>query len=858
MDANEAKHDIETMRAAHRVLKEFRYELKPVIRGYNDRTLYINLSTLEIRVKPVPPEMKRKFVGGKGYDLKLLWDAVSGDTKWDSPENEICIATGPIGGNTNYPGSGKSLVTTISPQTGIPIDSNVGGHFGPYLKFSGFDAMEIQGKADRDVLIFIDGNQGLVQIMEAPLEAVDSHVVAEQLHEMFAASEKEKQHVSVVSAGRGAEHAWIGCLNFSYWDKRRKLPRLKQAGRGGIGTVFRDKKIKAMAIKYSGLSGRSNNPVDLETVQKTGLKLHKEIIELDDKQCHMRTIGTAHLVEIMDDYDLLPTKNFRFGSHPEAKKLASWVWKEMFTQNVPDGCWYGCTMSCAHGIDNFELRTGPYRGQKVLVDGPEYETVGGCGSNPAIFDPKAVVEINFYCDTYGLDTISFGTLTGFVMDCYENGILNQERTGGLELTWGNWQAALEMMHQMARGEGFGLIAGKGIKYMQRYFVEHFGADAQFLQDIGMHGKGLEQSEYQSKESLAQQGGYYLTNKGPQHDEAWLIFMDMVNNQIPTFEKKAEALHYFPMFRTWFGLQGLCKLPWNDVEPADNAKHAEPNKVPEHVQNYVDIYTAITGEPLDKEGLIRQSERVYNFQRVFNLKMGHGRRAEDRPPYRAMGPVTVEEYESRAERYDKALREKQNIDPAGKSTEEKIKLLRRYREAQYESLLDAVYKRRGWSNDGVPTVEHLKRIGMDLPEVIALVQKHLPATPEAAPAKASPPVRPKAAKVQAKKTGGSKKAKRVKGSKPSQKTRAAKKAGPGKKAKPVQKTKPGKRSRPVKKARANRKAFPARKAKLIGKTRPGIEARAAKKTKVSKKAGPARRGGTAKKAGVKKIKGKGKK
>ena len=76
----------------------------------------------------------------------------------------------------------------------------------------------------------------------------------------------------------------------------------------------------------------------------------------------------------------------------------------------------------------------------------------------------------------------------------------------------------------------------------------------------------------SKESLAQQGGYYLTNKGPQHDEAWLIFMDMVNNQIPTFENKAEALHYFPMFRTWFGLQGLCKLPWNDIEPADNAKH----------------------------------------------------------------------------------------------------------------------------------------------------------------------------------------------------------------------------------------------------------------------------------------------
>ena len=191
-----------------------------------------------------------------------------------------------------------------------------------------------------------------------------------------------------------------------------------------------------------------------------------------------------------------------------------------------------------------------------------------------------------------------------------------------------------------------------------------------MKDIALHGKGLEQSEYVGKESLAQQGGYYLTNKGPQHDEAWLIFMDMVNNRIPTFEDKAEALHYFPMFRTWFGLQGLCKLPWNDVEPSDNAKHAEPNKVPEHVHNYYELYTAITGETLDWDGLIRQSERVYNFQRVFNLRQGHGLRQDDYPPYRAMGPVLEDEYLAREERYDKQMKEKIGVDPAGKITSRK--------------------------------------------------------------------------------------------------------------------------------------------------------------------------------------------
>jgi aldehyde:ferredoxin oxidoreductase len=257
--------------------------------------------------------------------------------------------------------------------------------------------------------------------------------------------------------------------------------------------------------------------------------------------------------------------------------------------------------------------------------------------------------------------------------------------------------------------------------MKELFASNGWGDAQFLQDIGMENKGLEYSQYVSKESLAQQGGYAMTNKGPQHDEAWLIFMDMVNNQIPTFEKKAEALHYFPMFRTWFGLQGLCKLPWNDVEPEDNAQTDEPAKVPQHVDNYVTIYRAVTGNmDFDKKELIRQSERVYNFQRTFNIRMGKGLRLHDAQPYRACGPVTEEEYLSRQDRYDKQLLELQNMDPTKMTLQEKMVATRKYRENRYEQLLDAVYKRRGWTPNGVPTIEHLKQLGMDLPEVLEIV------------------------------------------------------------------------------------------------------------------------------------------
>jgi aldehyde:ferredoxin oxidoreductase len=177
-----------------------------------------------------------------------------------------------------------------------------------------------------------------------------------------------------------------------------------------------------------------------------------------------------------------------------------------------------------------------------------------------------------------------------------------------------------------------------------------------------------------------------------------------------------------MFRTWFSLLGLCKLPWNDISPANNRTTDEPAKIPEHVQNYLDLYTGVTGKQIDVKEMIRQSEVVYNFQRVFNLRMGFGTREHDRIPYRAMGPVTVEEYESRAERYDQQLQQFLNIDPSEKSSLEKVQILRNYREDQYQQLVDSVYKRRGWNKQGIPTLETVQRLGIDFVDLVQLIQE----------------------------------------------------------------------------------------------------------------------------------------
>lgn len=241
---------LDEMKAAHRVLARLDYEPGQVDRGYNGRTLYVNLSEMKISENPVSDYMKEFFTGGKGFDLYLMWHSLPmRPVAWDDPLNEICISAGPLGGTPSFSGSGKSLVTGISPTTGSVMDSNVGGHFGPLLKFAGFDALEIQGKADEDVMVLIDGPNNRVTVETCPHEAPNSVDLAEQLHRMYADSPEQLQSISVVSSGQAAEHTLIGCLNFSFWDYKRDLARMKQAGRGGLGTVFRDKRLKALVAK---------------------------------------------------------------------------------------------------------------------------------------------------------------------------------------------------------------------------------------------------------------------------------------------------------------------------------------------------------------------------------------------------------------------------------------------------------------------------------------------------------------------------------------------------------------------------------------------------------------------------------
>ena len=240
--------------------------------------------------------------------------------------------------------------------------------------------------------------------------------------------------------------------------------------------------------------------------------------------------------------------------------------------------------------------------------------------------------------------------------------------------------------------------------------------------FGMETKGLEFSMYISKESLAQQGGYGFALKGPQHDEAWLIGIDQLNKELPTFEKKAEALRWFPLFRTWFNIVGLCKLPWIDVRHPEAANTDEPAKnLPTIEQCYLELVNATLGTDKNIEDLLRDSERCYLLHKLINLRQGFGTREHDSIPLRAMSPVFMNEFQSRKEYYETYLRDTAGIETASKNDEEMLSILQSYRLKQYEKLTDKVYEAKGFDRNSIPLDKTLERLGMNKKEYTEIIE-----------------------------------------------------------------------------------------------------------------------------------------
>jgi aldehyde:ferredoxin oxidoreductase len=704
-----------------KILRQIEYRPAMVVGGYTDRILKVNLDTQEITIEELPPDFKNKYVGGRGYALKLIWDGTTRETRYDSSENILVMASGPLGNEPAFPGTGKFIVGTISPLTDTFIDSNIGGHFGPILKLAGFDAIAVSGISKDDVVILIDSDARIISIAYAPahdIEGDDGSLSFGERLLKYVNGGEYSDSLAAVTAGKGGCNARFGIVNSLFFDVRRKRIRSKQAGRGGTGTVMRYKRLRGIVVRSSLPKANGNNAIDKEGVRQAGSKLKAVISRCDSQQLNLSTWGTTGLSEYMDKFHLFPINNYQYGQSPESSKLFANVFLDRyFSKKIPDGCYYGCNLACAKGSENVELTRGPRAGHVVNIDGPEYETVGAV-SSMGIFDPHFVMEYNWYCDEYGLDTISTGVTISFFMECFQRGFLSADDVG-YELIFGNIEAVDRLLHEIANGKGFGKIAGQGVARGKRWVAEKYAArngtseDAIMaeLNKFGMEVKGLEFSMYITKESLAQQGGYGFALKGPQHDEAWLIFIDQVHKELPTLEHKADALKWFPLIRTWFNATGLCKLPWIDVRNPEAANTAEPAKNVPTLSYYVSYLNATTGSNKKLEDILDDSERLYILQKLINLRQGKGTRISDQIPLRAMGPAYFNEYESRVEYYDEWLQQHLGGNRLPASPEERHKLLMQKRIEAYRQLCDIVYQKKGFTSDGVPKWETVQRFGL---------------------------------------------------------------------------------------------------------------------------------------------------
>ncbi|MBA4422358.1 MAG: hypothetical protein C0390_04540 [Syntrophus sp. (in: bacteria)] len=704
----------------------------PLRHGYADKMLTVDLESGKMTTPGLDPQLRNYFLGGRALGLYLLHRRITAQTSPNDPENPLIFSPGPLAGIPQFPGTSKCMAVSLSPLTGIPGVSNFGGHFGAYLKYAGFDALEITGKSETDVMIVIDGFRHEIFLTDAPLSG-EVFDLEKTIVDQFIQGGRDRKEIVFLTTGVGAAQTTYGCINSHYFDPTKHVDgtkgffRTKQAGRTGLGTVMIDKKIRAIVVLAEFPHGE--NPygaADWDKVKRAGAKLGKVVREVDPQSLKMYRKGSAGLIAFMNkqEYQSLPVNNYQSGSDPRAEQITGKFFAEhLFDHRGMDGCFPGCNLRCTKG-GWVTLRFGEHKGRRVWVDGPEYETAAGFGSNIGMWNAEFIMEANWHCDNYGIDTITTAVTIAFLMECTQRGYLTQEDADGLTLTWGNEEAVLRFIRNLAHGETeFTRTAGRGMLPLvdwiaARYVLRSGKTEPRLeLMRFAMQTKGLPFSLYRTHRSLSMQGSYAAASDiGAHHAAAWLIKVDLLG-AFPSLQDKARALITYPRVRLGNDNLGLCKLPWVDVFNPESEKMKDTDKFinPASQEIYADFYNGMLGTDLAWEEIFAQTDRDINLQRVMNVMIfGRETGKQDWIPERAIGPTDDDLYEAEKEYNDGELcrfLEKSPEEIKDLPTTEKRELLMKHRKQQLRELIQAYYRERGWTPSGIPTPATLKRIGL---------------------------------------------------------------------------------------------------------------------------------------------------
>jgi aldehyde:ferredoxin oxidoreductase len=615
--------------------------------GYGGRVLRVDLTRGSISSHPLEEDLARSFLGGRGLNVKRLWDELAAHTDGLSPDNLLVFGVGPLAGSL-IPGGARFNVSAMSPQTGILGDSNAGGAFGPALKFAGYDQVVIRGRAASPVYLWIDDDR--VEIRDArPFWGRDVWETTAALRRDLGASP-----VEIAAVGPGAENGVRFAGIFANL--------VRAAARTGMGTVMAAKNLKAVAVRGTRLIA----PADAARLRELLSRLDARIYAHPDFAARSR-LGTTKLIRSLNAIGALPTRHFQSGHFEHADDVSGQAVAARY-KTKSKAC-YGCTVHCSRF-----LRVDDPRFPGLRMEGPEFEPLAGFTARVGNGDLALGLKCVDLANRYGIDAIALSEVIAWAMECAERGLLSRAEADGLDLSWGNGEAILSLIHKVARREGVGDLLADGV----RRAAERLGRGSQ---ELALHGKGLEIFQADVRAIKAYGLGNAVSSRGADHlrSEPWFEFSNDAAEGIRRYgipetafrlEHKGKGLvvKHFEEMAAVSDATGVCKNLYNNMEILDWDETAQ-------------WLRAVTGFDLDGQDVRRAGERIVNLERLFNAREGIGRKDDGLPR--------------------RFLRE-----PLNASGESRGAVL------ELEPMLDEYYRARGWDvATGLPRPEKLEELGL---------------------------------------------------------------------------------------------------------------------------------------------------
>jgi len=598
--------------------------------GWTGTILRIDLTKGTVNREATELKLAHEYVGARGLGVRIISDEV--DPKADplGPDNKLIFAPGPLTG-TFAPSAGRYDVITKGPLNGVIAASNSGGAFGPELKYAGYDALIIEGKAAKPTYLWIKDDE--VEIRDAA--ALWGHTTPDTTDLVRDETDEDAKVACIGPAGEKLA-LLANVMNDMF----------RAAGRTGVGAVMGSKNLKAIAVQGNG----AVKVADPEAFRAAVMKARKMIQAHPVGGAGLKAYGTDVLVNILNSIGALPTRNYQDGYYPTADKVGgeSLSAKQLIR---PKGC-FSCIISCGRVT---KVDSPGYEG---FGEGPEYESAWSFGPDCDIDDLDAITKANFLCNEYGLDTISLGSTIACAMELFERGFITAKDTDGIQLVFGNTAAMVEMTRKACMGEGFGVKLAQGSYRL----AESYGHP-----EYSMTCKKQEMPAYDPRGVQGIGLNYATGNRGGCHVRGYTIAVEVLANGAEmdphVTEGKAGLDILFQNLTAALDSSGACLFATFGIGGAELAE----------------MLTAATGVEYSLEAFLRAGERIWNAERLWNLKAGFTA-ADDTLP-------------------ERLLKEPIKTGPSKG-------LVNRLGE-----MLPGYYLERGWDENGVPTKAKLKELAL---------------------------------------------------------------------------------------------------------------------------------------------------